>query len=234
VFGARTGAFADYVCIGPSRLAKKPPGVSFEQAAGVPVAALTALQGLRDHGKVKPGQTVLINGASGGVGTYAVQIAKSMGAEVTGVCSGRNVELVRRLGADHVVDYTKEDFTKGDRRYDVILDNVGNRSASECRRVLAPEGIYVLIGGGGPGDHVIAGPLLKLAGLAITSPFRKQKMRMMLARVTHEDLAVMADLMQSGKVTTVVDRTYNLGRLPEALAYLETGRARGKVIVTID
>src|SRR5438046_4566587 len=176
VFGGRTGAFADYVCVREARaVALKPANSTFEQAASVPIAAITALQGLRDKGKVQPGQKVLINGASGGVGTFAVQIAKSLGADVTGVCSTRNVDLVRSLGADRVIDYTKEDFAKGAERYDVILDNVPNHSLSECRRILNPNGKYVMIGGGGPNDNRWIGPFGRVNNTMVLSPFVTQK-----------------------------------------------------------
>jgi len=236
VFGGRTGAFAEYVCVREARaVASKPASVTFEQAASVPIAGITALQGLRDKGKVQPGQKVLINGASGGVGTFAVQIAKSYGADVTGVCSTRNLDMVRSLGADHVIDYTKEDFTKGDQHYDVILDNVANHSLSECRRVLNPDGKYVLIGGGGVNESRWLGPGLTHALKAmLLSKFVSQKMGMMLAELNHNDLAFLADLMQSGKVTPVIDRTYKLSDLADAIRYLEQGHARGKVVVTVD
>jgi len=236
VFGGRTGAFADYVCVRESRaVALKPANISFEQAASVPIAAVTALQGLRDKGKVQQGQKVLINGASGGVGTFAVQIAKSFGADVTGVCSTRNLDMVRSLGADHVIDYTKEDFTKGDQRYDVILDNVANRSLSECRRVLKPNGIYVLIGGGGANEGRWLGPGMTHALKAMfLSKFVSQKMGMMLAELNHDDLAFLAELMQSGKVTPVIDRTYKLSDLADAIRYLEQGHARGKVVIAVE
>jgi NADPH:quinone reductase-like Zn-dependent oxidoreductase len=236
VFGGRDGAFAEYVCVRESRaVALKPANVTFEQAASVPIAGITALQGLRDKGKVRPGQKVLINGASGGVGTFAVQIAKSMGADVTGVCSTRNLDMVRSLGADHVIDYTKEDFTKGDQRYDVILDNVANHSLSECRRVLNPDGKYVLIGGGGVNEGRWLGPGLTHAFKAmVLSKFVSQKMGMMLAELNQKDLTALADLMQSGKVTPVIDRTYKLSELPQAIQYLEQGHARGKVVVNVD
>src|SRR6266446_1720464 len=236
VFGGRGGAFAEYVCPRANRaIALKPASVTFEQAASVNIAGITALQALRDKGKVQPGQKVLINGASGGVGTFAVQIAKSFGADVTGVCSARNADLVKSLGADHVIDYTKEDFTKGDQRYDVILDNVANHSLSECRRVLNPNGIYVLIGGGGVNESQWVGPGLTHALKAMfLSKFVSQKMGMMLAELNHDDLAYVADLMQSGKVTPVIDRTYKLSELPQAIEYLEQGHARGKVVVKVD
>jgi len=235
VFGNRSGAFAEYLCARADRaIALKPANMTFEQAAGVPVAGLTALQGLRDKGHVQAGQKILINGASGGVGTFAVQIAKTFGAEVTGVCSGRNADMVRSLGADHVIDYTKEDFTKGDERYDVILDNVGTQPLSGFRRVLKPNGICVMIGGGGPNDGRWVGPMARPLKALLISPFISQKMGMMLAQGNKDDLNVLADLMQSGKVTPVIDRTYKLSELPAAIAYLEEGHARGKVIITVE
>jgi NADPH:quinone reductase-like Zn-dependent oxidoreductase len=235
VFGGRTGAFAEYVCVRESRaVALKPASVTFEQVASVPIAGITALQGVRDKAEIQPGQKVLINGASGGVGTFAVQIAKSYGADVTGVCSTRNVELVQSLGADHVIDYTKEDFTKSDQRYDAIIDNVGNRPLLECKRVLKPNGIYVLIGGGGAKEQGLIGAMAKPVKAMLLSPFVSQKMGMMLADLNHNDLAFLADLIQSGKVKPVIDRTYKLGDLPDAIRYLEQGHARGKVIVSVD
>jgi NADPH:quinone reductase-like Zn-dependent oxidoreductase len=234
VFGNRDGAFAEYVCARADRaITLKPANMTFEQAAAVPVAGLTALQGLRDKGKVQPGQKVLINGASGGVGTFAVQIAKTFGAEVTGVCSGRNADMVRLLGADHVIDYTKEDFSKGDQRYDVILDNVGTQPLSGFRRVLKPNGICVIIGGGGPNDGRWVGPMARPIKAKLMSPFISQKMGMMMAQANKDDLNVLADLMQSGKVTPVIDRTYPLSEIREAVRYVETGRARGKVIIRV-
>jgi NADPH:quinone reductase-like Zn-dependent oxidoreductase len=235
VFGGRTGAFGEYVTIRAERaVTLKPPGSSFEQAAGVPIAAITALQALRDRGQLKPGQKVLINGASGGVGTFAVQIAKSMGAHVTAVSSTRNVDLVRSLGADAVIDYTKDDYTKDEQRYDLILDNVGNRELSENRHILKPKGRYVLVGGGGPEAGRWIGPMAKPLQAVVYSWFVSQDMRMMLADLNAKDLGVLADLMKSGHVTTVIDRRYSLPQLPDAIRYLETGRARGKVIITID
>ncbi|MDQ6764731.1 MAG: NAD(P)-dependent alcohol dehydrogenase, partial [Verrucomicrobiota bacterium] len=235
VFGGKTGAFAEYVCMRADRaLALKPTNISFEQAAAVPIAGLTALQALRDQGHVQPGQKVLINGASGGVGTFAVQIAKSLGAEVTGVCSTRNVELVHSLGADHVIDYTKEDFTKGNERYDVILDNVGNQPLSGFRHALTPKGICVMIGGGGPNDGGLIGPMGRPVKALLMSPFVSQKMSMFLAELTGADLTAMADLMQSGKVKPVIDKTYPLSQIADAIRYLEAGHARGKVVVIPD
>jgi NADPH:quinone reductase-like Zn-dependent oxidoreductase len=235
VFGGRGGAFAEYVCPRANRaVAIKPANLTFEQAASVNIAGITALQALRDKGKVQPGQKVLINGASGGVGTFAVQIAKSFGTEVTGVCSTRNVDLVRSLGADHVIDYTKEDFAKGAERYDAILDNVPNHSLSECRRVLSPKGKYVLIGGGGPNDSRWIGPFGRVIQTLLVSPFVGQEMGMMMADTSQKDLTILADMMQSGKVKPVIDRTYKLSEVPEAIAYLEQGHARGKVIITVE
>jgi NADPH:quinone reductase-like Zn-dependent oxidoreductase len=236
VFGGRDGAFAQYVCRrAVGSVALKPAGLTFEQAAAINIAGITALQGVRDKGKVQPGQKVLINGASGGVGTFAVQLAKNFGAEVTGVCSTRNVELVQSLGADHVIDYTKEDFTKGDQKYDVILDNVANHSLSECRRVLTPNGIYVLIGGGGVNEQGFVGALGKALNAAVYSRFVKQKMGMMMADPSTKDLTLLADMMQSGKIKPVIDRTYkSLSEVPDAIRYLEQGHARGKVVITVD
>jgi NADPH:quinone reductase-like Zn-dependent oxidoreductase len=235
VFGGRTGAFADYVCVRESRaVALKPASITFEQAASVPIAAITALQALRDKGQIQAGQRILINGASGGVGTFAVQIAKSFGADVTGVCSTRNLDMVRSLGADHVIDYTKEDFTKGADRYDVIIDNVANHSLLECRRALKPNGVYVLIGGGSANEQGLIGPLINPVKAMLLSPFVSQKMGMLLADLNHNDLAMLADLMQSGKVTPVIDRTYKLSELPQAIQYLEQGHARGKVVINVD
>jgi NADPH:quinone reductase-like Zn-dependent oxidoreductase len=235
VFGGRTGAFAEYVCPRADRaIALKPANITFEQAASVNIAGITALQGVRDKGKVQPGQKMLINGASGGVGTFAVQIAKTFGANVTGVCSTRNVDLVRSLGADQVIDYTKEDFTKGEQRYDVILDNVTNHSLLECRRVLTRDGKYIMIGGGGPNEQGFIGPLANPIKAMLLSPFVSQKMGMMMADANQKDLTVLADMMQSGKLKPVIDRTYKLSEVPEAIRYLEQGHARGKVVITVE
>jgi len=234
VFGGKNGAFAEYVVVPEDRaVVLKPASLTFEQAASLPIAAITALQALRDKGKIQPGQKILINGASGGVGTFAVQIAKSFGAEVTGVCSGRNAEMVRSIGADHVIDYTKEDFTKSGQRYDVIVDNVGNRSLLECRRVLNPNGKYIGIGGGGVNDGRWTGPLVGVMKMLGLSPFVTQEVGMMLAELNKKDLTILADLMQAGKVTPVIDRTYTLSQVPEALRYLEEGHARGKVVIIV-
>jgi NADPH:quinone reductase-like Zn-dependent oxidoreductase len=235
VFGGRTGAFAEYVCPRANRaVAVKPANITFEQAASVNIAGITALQGVRDKAKVQPGQQVLINGASGGVGTFAVQIAKSFGADVTGVCSTRNVDLVRSLGADHVIDYTKEDFTKSAQRYDAILDNVANHSLSEFRRVLTPKGKYVMIGGGGANEQGLIGRLGRPFQAMVLSKFVDQEMGMMMAEMNHNDLTILADMMQSGKLNPVIDRTYKLNEVPEAIRYLEEGHARGKVIITVE
>jgi NADPH:quinone reductase-like Zn-dependent oxidoreductase len=235
VFGGRGGAFAQYVCPRATRaVALKPANITFEQAASVNIAGITALQAIRDKGKVQAGQKVLINGASGGVGTFAVQIAKSYGADVTGVCSTRNIDLVRSLGADHVIDYTKEDFTKSDRHYDVILDNVANHSLSEFRRVLTPKGKYVMIGGGGANEQGLIGVMARPLKALVLSKFVSQEMGMMMADANHNDLTILADMMQSGKIKPVIDRTYKLSEVPEAIRYLEEGHARGKVIITVE
>jgi NADPH:quinone reductase-like Zn-dependent oxidoreductase len=236
VFGGRDGALAEYICVLADRaVVLKPSNMTFEQAASVPVAAITALQGLRDKGKIQAGQKVLINGASGGVGTFAVQIAKSFGADVTGVCSTRNVDLVRSIGADHVIDYTKEDFTKTDQRYDLIFDLVGNHSFSERRHILNPNGICVMAGIGGAGWH--DGIAMRLAGelnAYVRSRFVSQKFISYIAQFNKKDMTVLGDLMQSGKVTPVIDRTYKLSEAADALRYLEQGHARGKVVVTVE
>ena len=237
VFGGRGGAFAQYVCPRATRaVALKPASMSFEDAASVNIAGITALQALRDKGKVQPGQKVLINGASGGVGTFAVQIAKAMGAEVTGVCSTRNLDLVRSIGADHVIDYTKEDFTKGDQRYDVIFDNVQNHTFSERRRVLTPNGMCVLAGIGGAGWHEDTwSHMARSFTTPFMSKFTSQKFKFFIAELNHNDLTYLADLMQSGKMKPVIDRTYkSLTETSEALAYLEEGHARGKVVIAVE
>ena len=208
----------------------KPANITFEQAAAVPIAAVTALQGLRDKGQIQAGQKVLINGASGGVGTFAVQIAKSFGAEVTGVCSTRNVEMVRSLGADHVIDYTKENFTEGGQRYDLIIDNVGNHSLPAYRHVLNPDGIFVIVGGT-KGDWV--GPFANAIKALLFSPFLDQEFALFLASLNQEDLSVLGDLMEAGKVTPVIDRRYPLNEVPAAMRYSEEGHARGKIIIAV-
>jgi NADPH:quinone reductase-like Zn-dependent oxidoreductase len=226
------GAFAEYVCAPGSTLVVKPDNVTFEQAASAPVAAFTALQGLRDKGRIQPGQKVLINGAAGGVGTFAVQIAKSFGAEVTGVCSTRNVDMIRSIGADHVVDYTQEEFTKRGRRYDQIFDCVGNQPLSACRGVLNPKGIVVMVGEQtGRGAIRI---LTRLITALVVSRFTSQKVRTFLARPSQEDLVIMRDLMKTGKVRPVIDRCYSLSEVPAAIRYLEERHARGKVVISLE
>jgi NADPH:quinone reductase-like Zn-dependent oxidoreductase len=233
VFGDRDGAFGEYVSVRENgAMALKPSNMSMEQAAAVPIAGLTALQALRDKGKVHTGQKVLINGASGGVGTFAVQIAKTYGAEVTGVCSTKNVEMVKSIGADHVIDYTKEDFTHGSARYDLIIDNVGNHTLSELRQVLTPNGALVMIGG--PSDDPWLGPLTTLGKAYFVAPFVSQKLIFMLADSNQGDLNVLRDLMQAGKLTPVIDRQYKLAETAQAIGYLEQGHARGKVIIAVD
>ncbi len=225
------GAFAEYVCVREDALALKPTNLTFEQAAAAPLAANTALQGLRDHGRIQSGQNVLINGASGGVGTFAVQIAKSFDTEVTGVCSTRNVEMVRSIGADHIVDYTQEDFTKSGQRYDLILDLIGNRSPSACRRVLAPNGVY--LASFGQPDHRWLGPMAQLLRTLLMSPFVSQKMTMFVMKPNQNDLEILKELLEAEKITPVVDRSHPLIEIPEALRYLEEGHARGKVVITV-
>ena len=232
IFGGGNGAFAEYLTVREDKaLAFKPASMTFQQAASVPIAGITALQALRDLGQLKAGQKVLINGASGGVGTFAVQIAKSLGAEVTGVCSTRNVEMVRSLGADHVIDYKKENYTENGQKYDLILDNVGNHSLSANRDVLGPESIFVIVGGP-KGDWL--GPILHPIKAMLLSPFVSQEFVMILAKIRSDDLAILADLMAAGKVTPVIDRAYALSDLPSAIQYSEEGHARGKIIINVD
>lgn len=228
VFGAGRGSFAEYVCASETKLAAKPDNITFEEAASVPVAGLTALQGLRDKGRLEQGQKVLINGAAGGVGTFAVQIAKAFGAEVTGVCSTKNVEMIRSLGADVVVDYTQQDFTGDPRRYDLILDNVGNRSLAELRRVLAPHGRCVLAGA----PKQLGPILLRMLDLIVRSALLRQKFIFFLARFRQADMELLGTLMRTGKLHPVIDRRYPLNETGEALAYVEAGHARAKVVVS--
>ncbi|HEU5134731.1 MAG TPA: NAD(P)-dependent alcohol dehydrogenase [Steroidobacteraceae bacterium] len=233
VFGARDGAFSQYVRVREGRnIVMKPPNLSFEEAAAVPIAAITALRALRDHGKLQAGEKILVNGASGGVGTFAVQIAKLMGAEVTGVCSGRNVELVRSLGADHVVDYTKDDFTAGATKYDLIVDNVFTHSLSDYRRVLTDEGRFVIVGSNNDGDYL--GPMADAIKAGIYDRFVSQEFGFMMATLAPEDLATLAGWLAEGKIKSVLDRTYKFSEVPEAIRYVETGRARGKVVVRFE
>ncbi|GAA1021621.1 NADPH:quinone reductase [Acrocarpospora pleiomorpha] len=225
----RAAAFAEYATLPASgALLKKPANLTFEQAAAVPVAALTALQALR--GRVRPGQKVLVNGAAGGTGTFTVQLAKTMGAEVTGVCSTPNVGLVLSIGADHVVDYTKEDFTHSGKRYDLLVDLVGNRRPGECRRVLAPRGVLV---GAAPSKGQWIGPVIGMLRVILLSRMVSQTMLTFLAQISKDDLTELRELLEAGKITPIIDRTYPLTELPEAVAYLETGRARGKVVITM-
>jgi len=229
VFGTCFGAFAEYACASESALVMKPDNVTFAQAASVPIAALTALQGLRDKGQIQPGQKVLINGAAGGVGTFAVQIAKVLGAEVTGVCSTRNAELVRSIGADQVIDYTREDFTKGPPRYDLILDCISNHSLAACRRLLNHNGRFVIVGG----KKVRTLLARAITGL-VWSRFVSQSFVMFVAKLRKDDLTILGGLMQAGEITPVIDKTYPLSEAPEAFRYLEEGHARGKVVITLE
>jgi NADPH:quinone reductase-like Zn-dependent oxidoreductase len=232
VFGDVTGSYAEYVCPPEGILEHKPANLSFEQAAAVPVAAVTALQGLRDKARLQAGQRVVIVGASGGVGTFAVQIAKTLfGAEVTGVCSTRNVDLVRSLGADHVIDYTKEDFTQGRHRYDVIFQLAGTASPSICRHALTPRGTLLLSSGDSPGRWI--GPVGRIVKAMVLSPFVRQSLVSFLAQRSADDLRLLKELIEDGKVVPVIDRTYSLSEVPEAIRYLETGHARGKVVITV-
>ena len=238
VFGCGRGAFAEYACASEAQLARKPAAVSFEQAASLPIAGLTALQAVRlgasrGKGQIPQRQKVLINGAAGGVGTLAVQIAKSFGAEVTGVCSSRNVDMVRSLGADQVVDYTREDFTGSGQRYDMILDCVANHSLSEFRRVLEPQGSYVMVGAADGGGRWMIGVLARLLKGFVLSRFVGQKLVMIGAKLTKEDLICLGELVKERRVTPVIDRRYRLSELPEAMRYLEQGHARGKVIIAV-
>jgi len=232
VFGGADGAFAQYVSIGEGKsVVPKPANVSFQDAAALPIAAITALQSLRDKGGLKPGQSVLVNGASGGVGTYAVQIAKALGAEVTGVCSTRNVELVRSIGADHVIDYKRDNFTQAAQRYDVILDTVGNHSLSALRQVLKPGGAVLMVGGSNDEDFL--GPLSGVISGALYSKFVSERFVFVLAQMQAKDLAVLAQMMQDGKLRSVIDRHYPLADAAEAIRYVEEGHARGKVIIDV-
>ncbi len=231
VFGIGEGSYAEYVRAREDKLAPKPVNLTFEQAAVVAIMGSTALQALRDHGKVRPGQEVLIIGASGGVGTYAVQIAKAYGAQVTGVCSTQKVEMVRSIGADHVIDYTREDFAEGDQRYDLILDIGGNSSLTRLRRALASRGTLVIVGGETSGRW-LGGTDRQIRALAL-SPFVGQKLGTFVNRENHEDLMVLKELIESVKLTPVIDRTYPLAEVPEAMRYLEEGHARGKAVITV-
>jgi NADPH:quinone reductase-like Zn-dependent oxidoreductase len=233
VYGEADGSFAEYVCAADDMVDRKPANLTFEQAAAMPLAANTALMGLRDVARVQPGQQVLINGASGGVGTFAVQLAKAFGAQVTGVCSTGNVDLVRSLGADHVVDYTRDDFARDDRRYDVVFDLVGNRSLADFRRVLTPTGALVLSGGGVSRGGSFVGPLGLMAKGRLVAPFVRHRVLGLSAKQSPENLATLRELAESGKLTPVIDRTYPLSRAAEAIRYLEVEHARAKVVITV-
>jgi NADPH:quinone reductase-like Zn-dependent oxidoreductase len=231
VFGIGEGTFAEYALAREDKLAPRPANLTFEQAAVVAISGLTALQGLRDHGRVEPGQEVLIIGASGGVGTFAVQIAKAFGAHVTGVCSTTKVDMVRSIGADHVIDYTREDFAEGEQRYDLILDIGGNSSLARLRRALTPQGTLVITGGEG-GGRWLGGTDRQIRALML-SPFVGQKLGTFISKENHEDMIVLKELIESGKLTPVIDRTYPLAEVPEAIRYLQEGHAQGKVVITV-
>lgn len=228
VFGAERGAFAEYVCVQEDKLALKPANLSFEEAAAVPVAALTALQGFRDQGRIQPGHKVLIDGASGGVGTFAIQIAKSFGAEVTAVCSTRNVERARSLGADRVMDYTREDFTKNSQRYDLIMGANAHHSIFDYLRLLTPNGTYILVGGGMPQifQGIILAPLLSRMG--------SKKVRFFIAKINHQDMVFLKELLEARRIVSVIDRRYPLSKTADAIRYLEEGHAQGKIVITIE
>jgi len=231
VFGGAPGTFAELVAVPASAVVSMPDSLRFDEAAALPVAAITALQGLRDHGALGPGQSVLVNGAAGGVGTYAVQIAKAMGATVTGVCSTPNVEMVRQLGADHVVDYTADDFTADDRRYDVLLDNVGNRSIGDCRRVLAPNGVYVIVSG--PKKGKLLGPITRTMAAKLRFVVGSKRAVTFTALETADELRALVDLIERGQLRSVIDRHYPLVETAEAIRYLAQGHARGKIIISV-
>jgi len=229
VFGAGRGAFAEYACAAEAKLARKPESVTFEQAAAMPIAGLTALQGLRDKGGLRLGQKVLINGAAGGIGTFAVQIAKSFGADVTGVCSTKNVELVRSLGADRVMDYTREDFTQDSQRYDLLLDNVGNRTLSAMKRVLKPNGKCIMAGA----PKKLWAVFARIFKAVARSLFLRQKFTFLFAKIKRDDLTTLCELMKAAKLTPVIDRRYTLAETASAIAYVEEGHARAKVVITL-
>ena len=231
VFGASDASWAEYAAASATKLAHKPANVSFEEAAGVPVAGLTALQALRDHGAVQPGQKVLINGASGGVGTYAIQIGKVLGADVTAVCSTQNVELARSLGADRVIDYTREDFTRTGRQHDLIIDIAGSRSFSKLRRILTPQATVVVVGA--RMEYSLLGPLKHMIGTVVEAVGRSQEAKLFMADVNTSDLTYMGELIASGKLRSVIDRRYPLSEAVEALRYLGQGHARGKIVLSV-
>jgi NADPH:quinone reductase-like Zn-dependent oxidoreductase len=231
VFGGRSGAFAEYVCARKG-VARKPANVSFEEAAAVPVAALTALQALRDKGHIEQGQKVLVNGASGGVGTFAVQIAKALGAEITAVCSTKNVDRMRSLGADRVIDYTREDFTRSGGRYDLLLDVAGSKSWSQCKRVLAPRAIVVLVGGR-KGSNRMLGPLGHAIRMWLGSLGSRRKAVFFIAKFNRDDMNVLAELLESGKVAPVVERSYPLSETPDAIRHVGEGHPQGKIVIAV-
>jgi NADPH:quinone reductase-like Zn-dependent oxidoreductase len=234
VFGglADLGTLAEYISVPQDGVVlHKPASVTFEQAAAVPVAGFTALQALRDKGHIQAGHKVLVNGASGGVGTFTVQIAKALGAEVTGVCSTANVQMVGSIGADHVIDYTREDYTRAGQRYDLLVDIAGNRTLAECRRVLAPAG--VLVGVGGPDKGRWIGPVARAVKMILLSPLVSQRLAVFLAHQSRDDLVVLRAMLEAGKMTPVIDRTYELSAVADAMRYLQKGHARGKVVITI-
>ncbi|WLW50082.1 NAD(P)-dependent alcohol dehydrogenase [Streptomyces sp. YU58] len=233
VYGEADGAFAEYVCARDGMVGPKPSGLTFEQAAAMPLAANTALIGLRDVARLRAGQSVLVNGASGGVGTFAVQLAKVYGAEVTGVCSTRNVDLVRSLGADRVLDYTREDFTRAGHRYDVVLDLVGNRSLGEFRRALTPTGTLVLSGGGMYEGGSLIGPMGLFFKRRLVSPFVRQRLLELPAKASKQNLAVLREFAEAGKIAPVIERTYPLAEAAEAIRHLEVAHARAKIVVTV-
>ena len=235
VFGSRYGSLAEFFLGRERNFVPKPPTLSFEEAAAIPMAGITALQALRDRGRLEAGERVLINGASGGVGTFAVQIAKALGADVTAVCSTRNVELVRSIGADHVIDYTVDDFARNGVKHDVVLDVVGNRSLRDFRRALTPKGRFVFVGGGGVDGsqgHLL-GPLVRTLRGFVMSPFVSQEILPFLAKITKADLVVLSDFVEAGRLRPVIDRTFPLSDAADAIRYLEEGHARGKVVVTL-
>jgi NADPH:quinone reductase-like Zn-dependent oxidoreductase len=230
VFGARTGAWAEYVVAKADRgIVPKPSNVSFEEAAAVPVAAITALQAIRDKGQIRHGQKVLIHGASGGVGTFAVSVAKALGGEVTAVCSAKNIEVARSLGADHVVDYTREDFSRGSERYDLLVDVAGGRSWADCKRVLEPQGTLVIVGG--PRKNRLLGPLGGVVRLRLGGMLARRKVAFFLAQVTKEDMEVLRELLEAGKLTPVVDARFQLSEMVEALRYFGEAHPQGKVVI---
>jgi len=233
VYGEANGSFAEFAIAPLAAIDRKPANLSFEQAAAIPLAGITALMGIRDAAQVHKGQTILINGASGGVGPYAIQLAKQFGAEVTAVCRTRNVELVRSVGADHVVDYTREDFTRGGRRYDAVFDLVGNRSMSECRRVLRPGGVLVLSGGGVYRGGSLLGPIGLIIKATLTRRFVRDRVVVLTARPSSAHLATLRELAEAGRLTPVIDRTYPLAEVAAAITYLEGEHARAKVVITV-